>query len=172
MATPTPQAGFRIYLPLIMKGWLTWLPGTPTLTPTPSATPTPTASATPTNTPTPTLTATPTPLPARLEIIFLICEGTDERFIITNSGGQAQVMTGWRIHSVEGDQWYPFPYAYTLAADATVRVHSGPTAFSNPPYDLFWTTAYIWNNKGDEAVLHDSTGQAVDNHCCSAGCHP
>ncbi len=36
--TPTPQTGFRIYLPLIMKGWLTWPPNIPTPTATPTLT--------------------------------------------------------------------------------------------------------------------------------------
>ncbi|MBM3133996.1 MAG: hypothetical protein FJZ89_01640 [Chloroflexi bacterium] len=33
--TPTAMPGFHIYLPLIMKGWLIWVPDTPTPTPTP-----------------------------------------------------------------------------------------------------------------------------------------
>jgi len=170
--TPTPQAGFRIYLPLVMKGWLTWSPNIPTPTATPTLTPTPTPSATPTNTPMPTSTPIPTTLPAELKIAKLICEGADERVTITNSGGQAQVMTDWRIHSVVGPQWYDFPYGYTLAAGATVYIHSGPEAINNPPSDLLWMYRYIWNDDGDEAVLYDSAGQAVYNLCCPAGCRP
>jgi hypothetical protein len=44
-----------------------------------------------------------------LGIAYLACEGSDERVAITNYGGQAQVMTGWKINSVVGDQWYYFP---------------------------------------------------------------
>jgi hypothetical protein len=105
-----------------------------------------------------------------LEIAYLVYDGRDERIAITNNGGQAQVMTGWKIHSVEGSQWYYFPSGYTLAAGATVRVHSGPDAIDNPPSDLRWTTAYIWNNDGDKAVLYNSAGQAVDSYCYKAGC--
>ncbi len=116
---------------------------------------------------------TPTPLPPKLEIISLICDDIDERVSIRNTGGQAQVMTGWKIESVVGQQWYDdFPPDYTLAAGAIVHIHSGPGAISNPPGDLLWTTAYIWRNDGDEAVLHDPTGQAVGHRCCPAGCHP
>jgi hypothetical protein len=79
-------------------------------------------------------------------------------------------MTGWKINSVVGNQWYYFPSGYTLAADTTVRVHSGPDAINNPPGDLLWTTAYIWNNDGDKAVLYNSVGQAVDSYCYKAGC--
>jgi hypothetical protein len=68
---PTPTSQVRLYLPLIMKGWIIWVPDTPTptptstatvtLTPTASATPTRPATATPTTPATPTRTATPTP---------------------------------------------------------------------------------------------------------------
>jgi competence protein ComEC len=64
---------------------------------------------------------------------------------------------------VRGDQWYSFPWGYTLAAGAHVRVHSGPGAVDNPPIDLRWTGTYIWNNDGDEARLYDSRGQLVDS---------
>jgi uncharacterized protein YkwD len=186
--TPTPTTRAVFYLPLIMKGWSIWPPGTPTPTltasPTPSPTPTTTSLATPTTaptakptntptatrTPTATSTATPTLLPARPGIDYLIYEGSHEIIAIKNYGGQAQVMTDWKINSMVGNQWYYFPYGYTLAADATVRVHSGPDAISNPPDDLLWTTAYIWNNAGDKAVLYDSVGQEVDSYCYKAGC--
>jgi competence protein ComEC len=61
--TPTPTPRAIVYLPLMMKGWLIWIPDTPTPIPTSttSATPTPTVSATPTRTVMPTHTATPTP---------------------------------------------------------------------------------------------------------------
>jgi len=157
MATPTPTGT-----------------STPSLTKTPTVTPTPTPTATPsaTSTATATRTATPTQTlsPANLQIASLIYDGRDERIAITNYGAQAQSITGWKIHSVVGDQWYYFPSGYTLAAGATVRVHSGPDASSNPPGDLLWTTAYIWNNDGDKAVLYNSAGQQVDSYCYKTGC--
>jgi len=33
----------------------------------------------------------------------------------------------------------------------------------NPPSDVKWSTAYIWNNDGDEARLYNAAGQVVDN---------
>jgi hypothetical protein len=71
-------------------------------------------------------------------------------------------MTGWRIQSVVGDQWYAFPVGYVLAAGSTVQVNSGPDAVDNPPTDLRWTTAYMWNNNGDQARLYDAHGSVVD----------
>jgi len=73
-------------------------------------------------------------------------------------------MMGWRIHSVVGDQWYDFPADYTLAAGASVYVHSGPDAYSTPPIHLLWGHAYIWSNSGDQAVLYDDLGQVVDSY--------
>jgi len=58
--TPTAWAGFQVYLPIIMRGWLIWVTDTPTATETATPTSTPTATSTPTPTPTATPTATPT----------------------------------------------------------------------------------------------------------------
>jgi hypothetical protein len=32
---------------------------------------------------------------------------------------------------------------------------------NNPPTDLAWTRAFIWNNHGDTAVLFDAEGKEV-----------
>jgi len=71
-------------------------------------------------------------------------------------------MNGWKIHSVEGDQWYTFPVTVTLAAADWVRIHSGPDAFESPPQHLKWTSGYIWNNSGDVAELVDATGRVLE----------
>jgi cardiolipin synthase len=105
----------------------------------------------------------PTPQ-ADLYIEALQYDTSDEYVQIANQGTAPQDMTNWRIHSVVGDQWYDFPAGYTLGAGVSVRVHSGPDAFSNPPTDLLWGLAYIWRNEGDEAVLHDDTGEPVDSY--------
>ena len=105
-----------------------------------------------------------------LYIEALQYETTDEYVQITNRGDASQDMTGWRIHSVVGDQWYDFPAAYTLAAGASVRVHSGPDAFDNPPTDLLWGLAHIWLNEGDKAVLYDDSNTAIDSFCYLDGC--
>ena len=137
------------YLPLALRNAGPVVPAsTPTPTPTPYATPTP--------------TTTPSSGPS-LRISDIRYSGSDEYVEITNSGPGAQVMTGWRIWSVVGDQWYTFPAGYTLAAGAYVRVHSGPGAINDPPADLRWTGSYIWNNEGDEARLINPVGQTVDS---------
>jgi len=159
-----------IYLPIVLGGAGATQP-TPRPTTTTSATPTPTytQTPTPTHTPTPTvtLTATPTattgPSANELHITGLQYSGRDEHVEITNNGPGAQDMTGWRIQSVVGDQWFTFPTGYVLAAGSWVRVHSGPDAMDNPPSHLRWSTVYIWNNDGDEAKLYNAAGQVVDN---------
>ena len=135
---------------------------TPTQTPSATATRTPTVAptATPTQTPTPTET---TPAQARLRISCLEYRGPDEQVCIENTGGSAQNMTGWKLQSVQGNQWFSFPQGFVLEAQAAVRIHSGPDAPpSNPPTDLFWTRGYIWNNDGDEARLFNASGQEID----------
>jgi len=113
---------------------------------------------------------TPPPPQADLYIEALQYETTDEYVLITNRGNAPQDMTGWRIHSVVGDQWYDFPAAYTLAAGTSVRVHSGPDAFDNPPTDLLWGLAHVWLNEGDKAILYDDSNTAIDSFCYLDGC--
>jgi hypothetical protein len=107
---------------------------------------------------------------ADLYIEALQYDTSDEYVQITNRGAAPQDMTGWRIHSVVGGQWYDFPASYTLGAGVSVRVHSGPDALDNPPSDLLWGYAYIWRNEGDKAVLYDDLGQEVDSSCYGDDC--
>jgi hypothetical protein len=137
---------------------------TPTQTHTPTFTSTPTASST--ISPTPTSTASVPPGPNPLRITNLQCPGRDEFVEITNLGTATQLMTGWRIHSVVGNQSYYFPFGFTLPAGQAVRVHSGPDALHNLPTDLRWTTEYIWNNEGDEARLYSAQDVQVDQWQC------
>lgn len=114
---------------------------------------------------------TPGPPPIQdVRIDELLWDTADEQVIVTNYGRGVQVMTGWSIHSVVGDQWFYFPAGYRLSRGATVYVHSGPDAYSTPPAHLLWATQYIWNNLGDEAILYDGNGNAVDSICYGEGC--
>jgi len=103
-------------------------------------------------------------------IVTLECTGADEYVEVVNMGTTARDLTGWVILSVVGHQRFNFPSGYVLQPGASVRVHSGPAASSNPPTDLLWTRDYIWNNDGDEAELRDDADRLVDSRCCSAGC--
>ena len=141
---------------------------TPTTTLTPTTTFTPTASATPTVSPTsrPASTATPTTPPAaELHIATLQCETRDEYVRVENVGTAAAQLSGWTIFSVTGSQTFSFP-SYVLQPGASVTVHSGPDAPPTGGSVFRWTTAYIWNNDGDEAELTDPSGDVVDSRDC------
>jgi Lamin Tail Domain/PLD-like domain len=105
-----------------------------------------------------------------LHIEALRYDTSDEYVQITNRGTGSQDMTNWKIQSVVGNQWYYFSSGYTLAAGASVYVHSGPDAYSSPPADLLWGHAYIWSNDGDKAILYNGAGQPIDSYCYKAGC--
>lgn len=157
--TPTPRpTATTTQTPTITR--------TPTITPTPSTTPTPSATYTPSVTPLPSETPTATsPPPAQLLIGVLHCEGRDEYIRVDNAGGASAQLSGWKIISVVGSQTYAFP-SYTLAPGATVYVHSGPDAPPSGGNNLRWTTAYIWNNEGDDAELRSPSGTVVDTDSC------
>lgn len=113
-----------------------------------------------------------------LKISWINPRGTDEDVIIDNNGAAPQDMTGWRLHSVIGNQWYDFPAGEILWSGA--YVHSGPDADCGglvpwsvrlvPRSCLVWTTEYIWDDAGDKAVLYDAAGQVVDEFCYGTGC--
>jgi len=168
-----------VFLPIILKSYQ---PVPPVATPTPTTTATPaTPTLTPTLTPTatPTLTPTPTEVPTgNLVITYIRYETRDEYIQITNEGTASQDMTNWKIQSyknIDGgcepaDQWYNFPSGYVLGPGASVRIHSGPDAYDNPPNDLKWTTKYIWHNDGDVGILYDATRSVVDSYCYGECC--
>jgi hypothetical protein len=108
--------------------------------------------------------------PNDLEITTLFYDSRDEYIEIANNGPGAQNMTGWTIESIVGPQTYAFPITTTIAAGKTIRIHSGPDATDNPPGDLKWSGAYIWNNNGDKAELRDDQGRVIDSICYKAGC--
>lgn len=157
-STPGPTAT-HTYTP---TGTLTPI-STATSGPTDTPTPTGTPSATATHTQGPTATATHIPGTGLLDITTIAYSGSDEYVEIANPGLSSRVMTGWKLQSVEGNQWYYFPVGATVAAGSYVRVHSGADALLNPPTDLRWSTAYIWNNAGDEARLYDPQDNLVDS---------
>lgn len=84
---------------------------------------------------------------------------------VDNFGGSATNLSGWRILSVVGSQNFLFP-SYVLGAGASVYVHSGPDAPPPGGNRFRWTTAYIWNNNGDEAELISPQGAVVDDDSC------
>ena len=119
-----------------------------------------------TATQTESLTPTPTATSNDLRITALQVSGSTREYIgITNYGPGNQNMTGWRVRSVVGNQWYAFPVAYILHAGDIVRLNSGmgSQVIHNPPADLRWTNlGEIWDDAGDEAHLIDVLGNLID----------
>lgn len=174
----------QIWLPLVL---VDGEPVTATATPTATATVTPSATATWTVTPsatwtatetstwtpsatatatwTPTVTPTATASPARLVIGYLRCTTRHEYVRIVNAGGMTASLTGWRLVSVVGPQTFVFP-VYQLAPGASVTVSSGPDAPATGGSNLLWTTAFIWNDGGDQAELRTPSGTLVDERGC------
>ena len=122
-----------------------------------------TVSAKPMNsvtTPTPNPTPEPKPQPT-VKVGLVSVDEANEIVKIKNSGTANVTMTGWKLVSVEGNQTYTFPSGYVLKAGATVSITSGKNAVNNPPSQLKWTTANIWNNSGDPAQLFNDKGVKV-----------
>jgi len=105
-----------------------------------------------------------------LSITALVYDESEGYVEIGNQGSTPQDLTGWRIHSVVGDQWYSFPSGFALAPGGTIRIHFHPGTVSNSPADLIWSGDNIWSHVGDQAVLHDADGAIVDSHCYGDGC--
>ncbi len=83
---------------------------------------------------------------------------------LTNRGQAAQSLNGWWLDSPKWsyvDRFY-FPNGVTLAAGASVRVHSGPG--NNTPTDVYmYRTTVMWDHMiYDLAVLYDNYGREVD----------
>ena len=107
--------------------------------------------------------------PNDVSITQLNYSGSDEVVEVTNNGPGTQNLDGWTIYSAIGSQTYDFS-GVSLGVGQRVRVHSGPDAFANPPLDLLWSKAYLWNNNGDRAELYDNNNQLRDSSCYKSGC--
>jgi hypothetical protein len=138
----------------------------PTVTPA-AATQSPVPTQAP-STPRPATSApaatAPPPVVSNLVITKLNYDGVvpsteaDEFVEITNRGGLAQSMSGWRIVSVVGDQTYSFPNV-VIAAGQTCRVYTNQV---HPEWcGLSWGRSAVWNNAGDKANLMNPAGQVI-----------
>jgi hypothetical protein len=153
-ATPTPLR--QTWLPLLLKSCC--------LTP-PTATPTGTVTATAA----PTMTATAMPADVRVApgCSQWDAPGNDndnlneEYVCLENRGASAADMTGWHIRDA-ANYTYTFP-AFTLAAGAPVRLHSG--SGTDTATELYWGRGQaVWNNGGDTVYLYDAGWALVDQY--------
>lgn len=85
-----------------------------------------------------------------------------ELVVVRNGGAAAVDLGGWGLKDESASHRFSFPAGFTLAAGASVTVHTGcGTATAT---DLFWCNqgSAVWNNDGDTAFLLDPAGNVVD----------
>lgn len=113
--------------------------------------------------------APPAPETTRVEFVWPFhynAEGddaanlNDEYFALQNTGSQPIDLSGWTVSNERGAE-FRFPAGFTLALEATVYIHSGTGA--NNASILHWdSSAPVWNDQGDIAVLRDASGLIID----------
>ncbi len=86
---------------------------------------------------------------------------SDEKVTICNKTDEDVDLTGWVLVSEVGNQKFHFPDGYILKAEECVNILSGRNAIDEPPTNLKWTGAYIWNNDGDIAALYNAKGTLI-----------
>ena len=85
----------------------------------------------------------------------------DEWVELTNAGSGSLDLTGWAVKDESASHRYHFPAGFTLAAGATVRLHTG--CGTDTATTLFWCNqgSAVWNNSGDTVFLLDPNGNVV-----------
>jgi hypothetical protein len=106
----------------------------------------------------------PTPPTAHIVISNLRPDASHEQLTVENRGIVQQDLTGWEIRSLIGGQTFVFPEGTTVDMGASIRVHSGHSAYSSRPTDLFWKKRYIWKNSGDIAQLYNAEGDLIHEY--------
>jgi beta-lactamase superfamily II metal-dependent hydrolase len=109
-----------------------------------------------------TVTATPSPTPSTgaacggATAVITALDKAGEVVTLSATGGLA----GWKVVSLTGNQSFAFPAGFV--GSGVVRVKSGTAMFVNTASDLWWTSASIWLNTGnDDAALVDCNGVTV-----------
>jgi hypothetical protein len=130
----------------------------------------PTQPPAPTATPAPLPTDAPPPAPAPAVVIsFLYYDGqvsrveSDEYAEITNTGGSAVNLAGWRLNAGNPGQDFWFP-SFDLQPGQSCRVYTNQTHAEYCGFS-FGSGQALWNNKGDCGYLYDAGGSEVSRRC-------
>ncbi len=94
-----------------------------------------------------------------------------EYIVVRNMGKTTVTITGWTLRDLPrpgtAAHVYKFP-AFSLAAGASVRVHTG--AGTNSKTDLYWhLTYFVWGDDSDTATLKTGAGTTVSTCSWAAG---
>lgn len=154
----------------------------------PSATPEPQPTAAPTEPPLPTNSPVPQPTspppaptdpppppteppaaPGSVQITSIFFDGvvtrveSDEYAVITNQGGAAVNLAGWRLNAGDPGQDFFFP-AFDLQPGQSCRVYTNESHPETCGFS-FASGQAIWNNGGDCGYLFDGSGNQVSQYC-------
>ncbi len=83
----------------------------------------------------------------------------DEYVEFSNTGSETLDLSGWTV-SDDAGHTYTFPSGASLAAEATVTLHTG--SGEDTQTDRYWGSSQpIWNNGGDTVTVEDGSGTLV-----------
>jgi competence protein ComEC len=83
----------------------------------------------------------------------------DEYVVFRNSGDAPLDLSGWTVTD-EAGKTYTIPEGFTLAAEATVTLHTG--SGTDTEADLYWGAGSpVWNNDGDTVTVRTDNGTIV-----------
>jgi hypothetical protein len=83
-----------------------------------------------------------------------------ESLQLENLGAAAVDLSSWTLSEVRGGQVFTFPDGFWLQPEARLRIWTQPGPAG--PTDLYWgRTDPIWDNRSDEAILRDTSGNEV-----------
>jgi competence protein ComEC len=83
----------------------------------------------------------------------------DEYVVFRNAGDETLALGGWTVRDESG-KTYAFPDGFTLAAGASVRLHTG--SGTDTDTDLYWDAGRpVWNNGGDTVIVENNDGETV-----------
>jgi LysM repeat protein len=118
------------------------------------------------------VSATPTPmgaLPANVQITSVSFDGavaqveSDEYAVITNRGGTAVNLAGWRLNAGDAGQDFVFP-SFDLQPGQSCRVYTNEVHPEACGFS-FGSGQALWNNGGDCGYLYDAAGNEVSRYC-------
>ncbi len=109
------------------------------------------------------------PPPPKVQITSIRFDGavfqveSDEYAVITNVGGTAVNLAGWRLNAGDAGQDFVFPL-FDLQPGRSCRVYTNEAHLETCGFS-FGIGSAIWNNGGDCGYLYDANGVLVSKYC-------
>jgi micrococcal nuclease len=118
----------------------------------------------------PTNTPEPVAAPGDVRITYIFFDGVepqsegDEYAVITNQGGTAVNMSGWRLNADDSGQDFWFP-SFDLQPGQSCRVYTNQIQGDSCGGQGFGNGSALWANTGECGHLYDPSGVEVSNYC-------